>query len=171
MRAAYLEAGKVVGTHGVRGELRVEPWCDSPDFLKQFSTLYWKKDLRPAVVESARVHKHLVLLKLQGVDSVEAADALRGQVLCFQREDAAPLPEGRYYWQDLLGLSVFDEETGVLRGKLTDIFATGANDVYEVTDAQGKKTLVPAVPAVVSRISLDEEAVYLKPLGGLFDAD
>ena len=68
MRKEFLEAGKVVGTHGVRGELRVEPWCDSAEFLTQFKTLYWEKGSVPVKVLGARVHKSLVLLRLEGVD-------------------------------------------------------------------------------------------------------
>ncbi len=78
----YLELGKVVGTHGVRGELRVNPWCDTPDFARRFKTLYWDKNgEKPVTVLSCRPHGNIVLLRLEGVESMEAAQALRGRML------------------------------------------------------------------------------------------
>ena len=98
----FLEAGKIVGTHGIRGELRVEPWCDSADFLTGFKTLYWNGGETPVKVLGARVHKSLVLMKLEGVESATQGDLLRGKVLYLARKDAK-LPEGRYFIQDLIG--------------------------------------------------------------------
>lgn len=170
MKTAYLEAGRIVGTHGVRGELRLEPWCDSAEFLKQFSRLYWEKDQTPVKVLSARVHKSLLLLTLEGVTTVEQADALRGRVLCFRREDVE-LPAGTYFQQDLIGLAVRNARTGAPYGKLTAVYGTGANDVYAVTDSAGRETLLPAIAQVIRRISLDEGVLEITPMEGLFDAD
>ncbi|MBE6721564.1 MAG: 16S rRNA processing protein RimM [Ruminococcaceae bacterium] len=170
MKAEYLEAGRIVGTHGVRGELRLEPWCDSAEFLKQFQTLYWEKEKTAVKVLSARVHKSLLLVTLEGISTVEQADALRGRILCFRRDDAA-LPEGAYFQQDLIGLSVRNSQDGELYGTLTAVYGTGANDVYEITDKTGKTTLIPAVPQVVHRISLKENTVEIEPLEGMFNAD
>lgn len=165
----YLEAGKLVGTHGVRGELRLEPWCDSAEFLKHFKRLYWDSDgTREVSVLQARPHKSLLLLKLKGIDTVEQADALRGKVLYLSRADVS-LPEGRYFVQDLLGLSAVDADTGIVYGAVSDVFPTGANDVYEVTSPQGKKHLVPAVRDVVVGIDLAAGQMLLRPIGGLFD--
>ena len=121
MLKPFLEAGRIVGTHGVRGELRLEPWCDTAAFLSGFKTLYWQEGRTPAQVESARPHKSLLLLKLAGVDTVEQAEALRGRVVYIARTDAR-LPEGQYFQQDLLGCEVVDADTQQVYGKLTDIF-------------------------------------------------
>ena len=86
MRKQFLEAGRVVGTHGVKGELRVEPWCDSAAFLAKIHTLYWDRGSEELQVVSSRVHKSLLLLKLEGVDTVEEADALRGRILYLNRD-------------------------------------------------------------------------------------
>lgn len=169
MRKAFLEAGKVVGTHGVRGELRVEPWCDSPSFLAERGTLYWDASgTRPVHVRSARVHKSLVLLSLEGVDSLETADTLRGRVLYLARADVQ-LPPGRFFIQDLLGLSVFDADTGTCYGTLTDVFETGANDVYEVTGSDGKKYLLPAIPDVLVDTDIETGRMEIRPIRGIFD--
>ena len=168
MKSSFLEAGRVVGTHGVRGELRVEPWCDSARFLTGFSEFYWDGGREKVKVVSSRPHKSLLLLKLEGVDTVEAADALRGRVLWLARKDAA-LPEGRYFVQDILGLSAVDADSGRVYGKVTDVFPTGANDVYQVTDGDGKEYLVPAIRDVVVRVDPDEGVLELRPMRGIFD--
>ncbi len=168
MKSPFLEAGRVVGTHGVRGELRVEPWCDSARFLTGFSEFYWDGGREKVKVVSSRPHKSLLLLKLEGVDTVEAADALRGRVLWLARKDAA-LPEGRYFVQDILGLSAVDADSGRVYGKVTDVFPTGANDVYQVTDGDGKEYLVPAIRDVVVRVDPDEGVLELRPMRGIFD--
>ena len=168
MKSPFLEAGRVVGTHGVRGELRVEPWCASARFLTGFSEFYWDGGREKVKVVSSRPHKSLLLLKLEGVDTVEAADALRGRVLWLARKDAA-LPEGRYFVQDILGLSAVDADSGRVYGKVTDVFPTGANDVYQVTDGDGKEYLVPAIRDVVVRVDPDEGVLELRPMRGIFD--
>ena len=111
-----------------------------------------------------------MLLDLEGVDSVEEAEKLRNQVLYMDR-DEVELEEGVYFIQDLIGLEVLDVDTGKSYGKLTDVMQTGANDVYEVKDADGKTGLIPAIPDVVQETDLDGGVMRMRPLEGLFDAD
>ena len=85
MKKQYLEIGKIVNTHGIRGDIKVQPWCDSPDFLAEFDTLY-RKDQSPIVITSAKVHKGCVLMHVEGVDTVEQAQALRGMTLYMNRD-------------------------------------------------------------------------------------
>ena len=89
----YLEAGRIVGTHGLAGELRVDPWCDSAELLAKLKTLYWDKGTQKLDVVSSRVHKTLLLLQLRGIDTIEQADTLRGKILYLNRADL-PLEEG-----------------------------------------------------------------------------
>ena len=96
MQKRYLDCGKIVSTHGIRGEVKVEPWCDSPDFLLDFDTFYLGKDRRPVQVEKGRVHGAMVLLKLKGWDTPEEATKLRGTVLYIDRDDVE-LEEGEYF--------------------------------------------------------------------------
>ena len=168
MLKPYLELGQVVGTHGVHGEVRVQPWCDSPSFLCGFSTVYLGEEKRAIPVLGAKPHKNLALLRLKGVDTVEQGDRLRGQVLYMDRKDAH-LEEGTYFIQDLTGMTVIDADSGAHYGTLTDVLQTGANDVYEVTDAKGNVYLVPAIPPVI--ISLDPAAgvARIRPIKGIFD--
>ena len=106
----YLEIGKIVNVHGLRGDVKVVPWCDDPEFLCEFDTLYLGKAQKPVTVTAARLQKGNVLLHLEGVDTAEAAEALRNQVLYMDR-DEVELEEGVYFIQDLIGLEVLDADT------------------------------------------------------------
>ena len=166
----YLEIGKIVNVHGLRGDVKVVPWCDEPEFLSEFDTLYLGKAQKPVNVTAARLQKGNVLLHLEGVDTVEAAEQLRNQVLYMDR-DEVELEEGVYFIQDLIGLEVLDADTGKSYGKLSDVMQTGANDVYEIKDEIGKTVLIPAIPDVVQETDLDGGVMRIRPLEGLFDAD
>ena len=165
----YLEIGKIVGTHGIRGEVRVEPWCDSPEFIRGFRTLYFDAGAEAVAVESVKIHKKTAILKLRGVADPQEADLLRGKILYMARKDAK-LPQGRYFIQDLLGLRAIDEADRTLcYGTVTDVFPTGANDVYEITDETGKRTLIPAVGEIVRSVDLEGGVITVRPIKGLFD--
>ena len=168
MRKKYLEAGKIAGTRGIKGELRVLPWCDSAEFLTRFSTLYLDGGETPVRVLSARVHKEHVLMILEGVDSVESADLLRNKILYLDRDDVS-LPEGRYFMQDLMGLDVYDADTFLYYGSLTQVMRTGANDVYQITSQDHKNYLIPAVPEFVREIDLEKGKMLIRPVKGIFD--
>ena len=120
MKQQYLETGKVVGTHGIAGELRVQPWCDTPAFLPRFKTLYTDRAGTAVSVLSARVHGNIVLLKLAGVTTIEQAERLRGAVLYIDRADVQ-LPAGGWFVQDLLGCVVYDADTGAVLGTLKEV--------------------------------------------------
>ncbi len=171
MRKEYLEAGRIVGTHGVRGELRLEPWCDSAQFLLQFSTFYNQDGTIAYSSQSSRVHKSLLLVTLEGVTSIEQGDAMRGKVLYFKRTDAK-LPEGRYFITDLIGLTVYDADTDRCYGTLTDVYKTGANDVYQITDENKKDYLIPVIDQVVLETDIEGRTMRIRPIKGIFeDAD
>lgn len=167
----YLEAGEIVGTHGVRGELRVNPWADSPEFVASFKTLYFDEGREKLTVESARAHKNLTLIKIKGIDTVEAADMLRGRVLWLDRADAH-LPEGTYFVQDMIGMKVTDEETGEEYGTITAVDDLPANDVWTVAHKDGNEYYVPVIDDVVKHVDIEAGIVKIKTMKGLFgDAD
>ena len=170
MLHAFLEIGQIVSTHGIKGELRVDPWCDDPAFMKQFKTLYYdKKGARPVRVAACRPHGNIVILKLDGVDTVEAAAALRNKVLYMARADAK-LPENHFFIQDLIGCRVLDaDEPEKQYGVLTEVSRTGANDVWHVTAEDGREYLLPAIPPVVIDTDPENERITIRPLKGIFD--
>lgn len=168
MKKQFLEIGKIVNTHGLGGVVKVMPWCDSAEFLCEFETLYRGKAHTPLQIERAAVQKNMALIKFAGVDTPEAADALRNTILYMNREDVE-LDDDTYFIQDLLGMRVVDADNGREYGKLHDVLQTGANDVYEVESPEGKMLLVPVIPEVVLKIDAETDTITIRPLKGLFD--
>ena len=152
-RKPFLEAGQIVGTHGVRGEVRVQPWCDSPEVFASLKTLYWDAAGTQPVRVKSRVHKNLALAKIEGVDTVQDAALLRGRILYLDRRD---LDLGdRYFIQDLVGLAVVDAESGTVYGELTDVSNNGANDIYHMRTPDGKEILIPVIPDIIRQVDID----------------
>ena len=168
MQKQFLEAGKIVGTHGIKGELRVEVWCDSAQFLAGFKTLYMEGGKKPVTVLAARPHKSLLLLTLEGVTSATQGDMLRGKILYLNRDDVV-LPQGSYFIQDLIGLPVCNADNGRVYGTLTDVLKTGANDVYQLTSEEKKEILIPVIPSVVIRVDPEGGQILIRPMKGMFD--
>ena len=139
MLQQYLEVGKVTRAHGLMGEVRVQPWADSPEFLCQFKTLYVDSSHWPIQVERARVHKNMVILKLQGVTDVNSALAMRNAVLYIDRKDVQ-LPEGCFVRADLMGLEV--------RGA-------------------GSELMIPAVDQFIAEVNVDEGYLRVNMMEGL----
>ena len=164
----YLEIGRIVGTHAIKGEVRVQPWADSGEFLLGFRTLYYAEGKEKISIVSSRVHKNVVIMKIKGVDSVEAADVLRGKVLYMDRADAK-LPEGRYFIQDLIGLKVIDAQTSEVYGEIADVSQTLANDIYHAITPQGKECLIPAIDEVLSKTDVEAGYVAINAMKGMFD--
>lgn len=157
-----IESGKIVGTHGLRGEIKVEPWCDAPAFLLQFKVLYIGGKPYPAA--SGRVHKSLALIKLEGVDSPQEAQALRDQIVHIDRS-GVELPEGRYFVRDLIGLSVVDRGVGRV-GTLYDVMSLPAHDVYRVQGGDGEH-YIPAIPQFVKAIDIEAGIVHVELIEGM----
>lgn len=164
MKKQFLETGKIVNVHGLKGEVKVYPWCDSPEFLCEFDTLYTDRGTKEVTVQSARVQKNMVIMKLEGVDTVEQAQAMRNRVLYMDRDDVE-LEDGAYFIQDLIGLEVYDADTDAYYGTLVDVLETGANDVYTVRNEElHKEYLIPAIPDVVVSTDLDANRMTVRPL-------
>ena len=145
----YIEAGRIVNTHGVAGEVKIEVWLDSPQFLKSFKRCFI--DRREVKLLSARVHKGFLIAKLENVEDVNAAMALKGRTVFIDRADAR-LPKGAFFLQDIIGASVVDE-SGSEIGKLADVMETPASNVYVVKGE--REHLIPAVPEFI--LSTDAE--------------
>lgn len=160
MKNEFLQVGKIVSTHGVRGEIKVLPWADSPEFLLDFDTFYL--DHQPMHAESVRVQKTCVLIKFAGINDLDSAMALREKVLFIRKADAK-LPEGAVFIQDLLGLPVLCDGRQI--GKVTDILSQPGHDVYEV---KGEHTyLIPSVPEFILERNVEEGFVRVKLIEGM----
>ena len=164
----YLEIGKITSTHGIKGEVRVQPWCDSPEFMKKFKTLYFDKKGEKPVSVSCRPNGNMVIMKIQGVDTVEEASKYREKILYMKRSDAK-LPEGTWFIQELIDCKVVDaDDENISYGILSDVSETGANDVWHITK-DGKEYLIPAIPRVVISTDVVEGIIKIRPLKGIFD--
>lgn len=168
MKKQFLDSGKIVGTHGIKGEVRIDPWCDSPEFLCAFKKLWLDENGTEFIEVKSRPHKNITLAKIKGVDTIEAAEKYRGKVVYINRDDIN-LAEGVHFVQDLIGLEVKDADKGTVYGKISDVLRTGANDVYEIKDAEGKTYLAPVIDDVVKEINIDGGYILIVPMKGIFD--
>jgi 16S rRNA processing protein RimM len=162
-----IEAGKIVSVFGIKGEVKVQPWCDSPEFLCEFDRLYYKSGTE-VEIERSRPQKNIVVMKIKGVDTVEDAQKIRNRVLYLDREDVE-LDEGCYFIRDLIGLKVADSDSGRVYGTITDVSETGANDVYHIKGEDGKMYYIPAIPSVIDRTDIEGGVMEITPLDGLFE--
>ena len=168
MKNEFLECGKIVTTHGIKGEVKINYWCDDPYELLSVKTLYFNKGKDEIKVEKIRVKEPQLIVKLEGVNTPDEAQALRGKVVYIHRDDM-PLGEEEYFIADIIGLKVIDADTNEQYGTLVDVSPTGANDVYHIKFPDGKERLIPAIPQVVIETDIENEVMKIRPLKGLFD--
>ena len=163
----YIECGQIVSTHGVRGEVRVNPWCDSPKFLLQFKKFYLDNNgSKELSVVSSRVANNVVLMKIDGITTVEEAMKYKNSVLFIKREDADI--GDRYFIQELIGCEVYHSETKEALGKIANVTQLPANDIWHIVK-EGKEFLVPAVEQVIVKVNVADEVAYINPMKGIFD--
>lgn len=167
-RSQFLECGKIINTHGVRGGVKLESWCDSPEDLAGLKKVYLKNgaDYKCHKVKRASVFKQFVLFELDGISDIDTAMALKGRVVYADRDDIS-IDEDAVFIADLIGLPVIDLESGNEIGKLTDVLNLGASDLYAVKTDKGEK-LIPAVPAFIKEIDL-EKGIFVSLIEGMLD--
>ena len=158
MKLQYLEAGQIVTTHGVRGEMKVLPWADGTDFLLDFNRV--RIDGKEYKVESCRIQKSCNLMKLEGIDTMEAAQAMHGKTLEIYREDTDP---DIIFAAELVGIEVFQEETFL--GKLTEVLDYPGNKVYVVKGEH--EYMIPAVKEFVLNMDRDRETMEVRLIEGM----
>ena len=164
----YLEIGKITSTHGIKGEMRVQPWCDSPEFMKKFKTLYLDKKGEKPLKVSCRPNGNMVIVKIQGIDTIEEASRYREKGLYMKRSDAQ-LPEGLWFIQELVDCTVVDaDDESKVYGILSDVTQTGANDVWHIKKDE-KEYLIPAIPSVVIETDVVGGIIKIRPLKGIFE--
>ena len=169
----FIECGKIINTHGCRGDVKAEPWTDTPRDLIDLGRVFIgdgeiKKEMR--ILRGSVMQGRFLMLTLEGVNDMDAADALRNTVLFAAREDFH-LAEGQYFLSDALGLPVYDAREGregTLLGTVTDISPNAASDIYTVTTPDGEEVLVPAIPVFVTQV-IPGECVRMTPIDGMFE--
>lgn len=157
------EVGKIVNTFGIKGEVKVALYTEDINNFKNNSKVYVNE--KEMQVEKSRLQKNMLILKLKGIDNMNDAEDLRGSIIKVDRSKN-DLPEGTYYIADLIGLDVYTED-GNLFGKVTDIYNTGANDIYTVKTQDGKEVLLPAIKDVIKQVDIQNQKIIVHILKGL----
>lgn len=161
-----IKIGKIVNTVGLKGEVKVYNYSDSIEIYETIESIYVEGRL--TVIENVRAQKNMVILKLEGADDRNAAEALRGKELYITEDDLPELPEGQYYVRDLIGMSV-TEEDGNLLGHVTDVLQNTAQDIFEVESENGKKLLIPKVDQFVLDIDAEKREITVRLIEGMLD--
>ena len=161
MKQQYLEAGRIVNTHGIAGEVKIQPWTDDAAFLRRFRVFYL--DGAPLHVKKSRVHKDFLITAFEGLDDINAVMPLKNKILYFDRDDAA-LEPGTYFLADLIGAQVVGED-GTALGTLREVMELPRGRVYVV---QGEREiLIPAVPEFVRGVDAEAGVITVHLIEGL----
>ena len=167
----YLLCAKAVGTHGVGGTLRLENFTDSPKVLSKMKTLYLKRPdgtFAPVKIEKASVQKEAVLAKLEGLDSLEDAITWKGREFYADRDDFH-LGRGGWFIADVIGLSVIDNDSGEVVGKVKEVLTGRIQDIYVIDDVNGTSFMIPSVPDFIKKVIVEGEdaGVYVALIDGM----
>lgn len=159
-----IEVMKIINTHGVRGEMKALYYADSAAFFKKVTCLYDKKENEYRIT-SVREHKGALLITIEGIDDMTAAESMKNVSLFAKREDFPKLPKGEYYLIDLIGLTA-ETVSGEEIGEVVDIVEKAAQDLIVIKKGD-KEILIPKCDAFVDRVDLDEKKIYITPIEGL----
>jgi 16S rRNA processing protein RimM len=166
----YLQVGKIVNTHGVKGEMKLIPLTDDPRRFDELKWAYIEKDgqlIKHSILDVKYI-KGSVMIKFSDIESMSEAEQYKECFVLVDRENAVKLPEDSFFICDIVGCSIFDEN-GILLGELTKVLQTGSNDVYVVKDKSGKEILIPALKSVVRKVSVDQRRIDVIIPKGLLD--
>lgn len=165
-----IETGKIVNTHGIRGEVKLNPWTSDVSRLLNFEELFI--DGKSYIIENSRFHKNVLIIKFKGIDDIETAEKLKNKIVT---ADASlfELKEGEFFIRDLIGVNVYDADSKVFYGKITDVLQPGANDVYELSDTDNEgnilKRYIPAIKDCIINTDIKNKVMAIRPIEGLFD--
>ncbi|MEK5497126.1 ribosome maturation factor RimM [Bacillus sp. FSL M8-0077] len=173
MELEWLNVGKIVNTHGVRGEVRVVSKTDFPEErYKKGSVLYIfkqnQKEPLKVTVASHRQHKQFDLLTFEEVGSLNEAEQLKESILKVEKEHLGSLDEGEFYFHEIIGCEVYDEEDKLI-GQIKEVLTPGANDVWVVGRKGKKDALIPYIPSVVKTVDILSKKVHIEVMEGLID--
>ena len=162
MKEQFLEVGRIINTHGVRGEVKIEPWCDSPEWFCELERVFLDGGERELL--SAHVHGRFVLARLSGVEDMDAAILLKNKVLYMAREDV-DLEEGEYFLQDLIGMKAVDDDTGAELGTVKDVLEMPSGRIFDIRGS--RSILIPDQEEFVRKIDWDAGEIRFFMMEGL----
>ena len=168
MSKDFLECAKIINTHGCRGDVKLESWCNTPQILANMKNVYLKKndEYIKYKVKKSSIFKQFVIASLNGIDDMDKAMELKGSVLYAKREDFK-LEKGEYFIADMVGVAVIDAKSGNVCGKVKDIINRGASDLYVVETPNGER-MIPVVDEFIVKADINE-GVFVNLIPGLLD--
>lgn len=165
----FLEVGKIINTHGLKGEVKVATWTDYPEVFEELSYVNAKiagREIR-LDIKGIKYQKNNIIVSFEQITSIEDAEKLKNAVLSAPRDALGELPEGVYYIADLIGSEVFDKAGKI--GDLADVFSTGSNDVYDIKRSGKKNLLVPIIDGVLKSVDTENKKIVIEIPKGLED--
>lgn len=158
----YIEAGKIINTHGIKGEVKIDPWTDTPQFLLQLKSFHI--DGRDYKVNSSRVHQRFVIASLEGIGSINEAEHYKDKIIYISR-DEVNLDEGQYFLTDLIGFTALSDSDGSVLGNVTDILSLPAGEICVINGT--REILVPLRPEFITERNMEEKILKIHLLEGM----
>lgn len=166
MEQIFLEVGKIVNTHGLRGDVKVVPWSDYPEIFEEIDYVYTDENTKMKI-KNVKYQKNNVILSLDKINSIDEAEKFKETVLLVLKEDLGNLQDDTYFVADLIGLNVFCDNEKI--GELTDVIPVAGADVYVVKREKGKDILIPAIKENILEVNIDEKIMRVSIPEGLLD--
>ena len=163
----YIKVGKIVNTHGIKGYVKCIPMTDDLERFRDLKYVYTEKDDTKRTIDDVWDQKGMVYLKLKGIDDMGTAEKFKDTYISILKNQLRQLPEDSYYLFDLEGMDVYSSE-GDHMGKISQIYQTAANDVYEVKDKK-RTFLIPAIKDVVKSVNIQEKKMVIDVIEGLLE--
>jgi 16S rRNA processing protein RimM len=167
---ALITVGKIIGTHGIKGQLKVYSYSGNIESLRAVRTILLKSpkgDLTEYELQNAAPHSGKFILTITGMDNINQVESLIGCEICLMRSQLPETSEDEYYWCDLIGLEVLTVD-GLALGRISNIFETGSSDIYVVRNGD-QELLIPAIADVIANVDLKNGKITVTPLEGLLD--
>lgn len=168
MQKQYFEVGKIVGIRGLRGEIKVQSWCDSLQVFCDIKNFYWDYGIDKIDIEYVKAHKSIVLMKINNVNTPEDAISLVNNII-YSLKDDIPKNNNSYFIEEIKGLNVVDSKDGHSYGILSDVLKVSSNDIYKVVSPNGNEYLIPAISDIISEININKKKILVNYVEGLFN--
>lgn len=164
-----LEIGKIVNTHGLKGEIKVIPWTNTPEVFEDIEYIYVKgREEAKFDISNIKYQKNNIILRLKGINDISEAEKLKNSIITADREQLGELEEGEYYITDLIDCTV-EAEDGSVYGLVKDVINTGSSDIYVVKRDEMKDLLIPVIDDVVLNIDIEAKRITVRLMEGLED--
>ncbi len=170
MKKNQLNVGKIINTHGIKGEIKVLPLTDDPARFEDLEWVYlsYNNQLKKLYIQSVRYQRNNIIIKFKNINSIDEIEKYKNCMLIIDRDMAVDLPENTYFIIDLIGVEVRLED-GEKLGKIIDVIETGSNDVYVIKPSKGSDILIPAIKQVIKHVDIEENIMIVKLLEGLIN--